>query len=88
MGEKSIAILPKPSDSTPLSSNALLYANFGKVAAKAEETIDRFDLWFKDNGPILSHAAAAIGGAAQSFDSLLAQVHETSEPSGRVKTGE
>ncbi len=88
MGEKSIAILPKPSSSEPLTSDALLYANsvdpldntiarIGKVAAKAEETIDRFDGWFKENGPILSHAAASIGGAAQSFDSLLSQVHET-----------
>ncbi len=89
MGEKSIAILPKPSDSpASLPNNAVLYANsidpldntitrMGKVAAKAEESIDRFDAWFKDNAPMLSHAAASIGGAAQSFDSLLAQAHET-----------
>lgn len=88
MGEKSIAILPKPTESsTPLASNAVLYANsidpldntiarIGKVAAKAEESIDRFDVWFKENSSMLSHAAASIGGAAQSFDSLLGQVHE------------
>lgn len=90
MGEKSIAILPKAAAAfSPLSDNSVLYANsvdpidntitrIGKVAAKAEESIDRFDTWFKDNAPMLSHATASIGGAAQSFDSLLAQVHEAS----------
>lgn len=90
MGEKSIAILPKVSTETsPLDNDAIVYANsidpldntiarIGKVAAKAEETIEHFDVWFKENAPMISHAAASVGGAAQSFDGFLSQVHDTS----------
>lgn len=88
MGEKSIAILPKAGESTEPTKNSILYANsvdplentitrIGKVAGKAEESIERFDSWFAENAPMLSHATASIGGAAQSLDAVLAQVHQT-----------
>ncbi len=88
MGEKSIAILPKPSDKKePTAKKHLFYANsvdplentisrIGKVAMKAEESIDRFDDWFGQNAPVISHAVASIGGAAQSLDGVLGQVHD------------
>jgi phospholipid/cholesterol/gamma-HCH transport system substrate-binding protein len=90
MGEKSIAILPKSCNKdTPLAKNCVFYANsvdpldntitrIGKVAAKAEQSIDRFDGWFDQNAPVLSHAIASVGGAAQSLDGFLCQVHDTS----------
>ncbi len=88
MGEKSIAILPKPcAEGAQPATDCVFYANsvdplentisrIGFVAAKAEQSIERFDGWFGENAPILSHAAASIGGAAQAFDGLLGQVHD------------
>lgn len=89
MGEKSIAILPKPTDQKKsIAKNHLFYANsvdplentisrIGKVAAKAEQSIDRYDDWFDLNAPVVSHAVASIGGAAQALDGVLGQVHDT-----------
>lgn len=90
MGEKSIAILPKapPIGITPeLISDQILYASstdpfdnmilqIGRVTAKAEQTIERFDDWFKETAPVLSHATRSLGDAAQSLDRTLTAIDQ------------
>ena len=90
MGEKSVAILPKaPAIEKALQpiTDQIIYANsadpiestfsqIGRVAAKTERTLDRFDEWFKTNGPDLSMAAQGLGKATQSLNASLTSINE------------
>lgn len=86
MGERSVAILPKaPRNGQPPEKikDQIIFANsidalestfnqIGRVAAKAEKTIDHVDCWFQQNSDTLSHAAANLSDAAASIHTTLA----------------
>ena len=90
MGEKSVAILPKapaPGSAPKQITDQMIYANsndpiestfnqIGRVAAKAERTIDRVDDWIKQSGPTLANAAKGLSDATQSLNTVLASVNQ------------
>ncbi|MBF8262751.1 MAG: MlaD protein [Parachlamydiales bacterium] len=90
MGERSIAILPKAPSVGPSPVplvDQIVFANsidaiestfnqVGRIAIKAERTLDRVDDWFKQNAPTLAIAAANLSNAAQSVHTTLSTIEQ------------
>lgn len=88
MGERSVAILPKAAQPDQLLkkiSDEILYASstdpfettvnqIGRLAAKAEKTIDSLDDWFTQYSPAIGRAAASVGDVAYSMNNVLTSV--------------
>jgi phospholipid/cholesterol/gamma-HCH transport system substrate-binding protein len=85
MGERSIAIIPrKPLEGQTLQivGDRIIYANsidplentinhIGRVAAKAEKSLDHFDGWFRDYSAALGRAVTTVGDMAEGIHTVL-----------------
>lgn len=84
MGERSVSIMPKSTDSKPLKkiSDEILYAissdpleltfsQICRLATKTEKTLDNFNEWFTQYSPALGRAASSIGEMAASMNNVL-----------------
>lgn len=88
MGEKSVAILPKPAAKGKpnlLITDQIIYANsvdalenaftqVSRVANRLEGAIDQFDRWFAANESRLSQALQSFDGAMNQVDTVLKSV--------------
>ena len=88
MGERSVAIMPKASSpNQPLIkiSDEILYANsidpfentfnqIGRVAAKADKTLEHVDDWFTQYSPAIARATVNVGDVAHAMNNVLTSI--------------
>jgi phospholipid/cholesterol/gamma-HCH transport system substrate-binding protein len=86
MGERSVAIIPHAVETaTPLTASDVLLANsvdpfentvtqIGRLATKAEKSLDQFDSWFKETAPSITLAVGSFHQALSRVDTTLATV--------------
>lgn len=88
MGERSVAIMPKASSpNQPLIkiSDEILYANsidpfentfnqIGRVAAKADKTLEHVDAWFTQYSPEIARATVNVGDVAHAMNNVLTTI--------------